>query len=132
MTLLLLDTTFLIDTERSDTHLDNAIDDVDDVAIAAITIAELRVGVHLASGRRRTQRQSFVDDVCDVIPILNYDRSVAAEHAELLVAVRRAGRPRGAHDLIIAATARASKRVVLSADLTAFTDLPGVAVFGHR
>lgn len=132
MTLLLLDTTFLIDTERSDAQLDNAIDDADDVAMAEITVAELLVGVRLASGRRRSQRQRFVDDVCEIIPILTYDRSVAAEHAELLVAVKRAGRPRGAHDLIIAATARASKRTVVSADLTAFTDLPGVTVFDHR
>ncbi len=106
MTLLLLDTTFLIDAERSDAELDSAIDDTDDVAIAAITVAELLVGVGLASGRRRSQRQRFVDEICDVIPILAYDQNVASEHAELLVAVRRAGRPRGAHDLIIAATAR--------------------------
>ena len=78
MTLLLLDTTFLIDAERSDAQLDQAIGDDDDVAIAAITVAELQVGARLATGRRRTQRQRFVDDVCDVIPILSYDRSVAA------------------------------------------------------
>ena len=132
MTLLLLDTTFLIDAERSDAKLDQAIEDADDVAIAAITIAELQVGVRLAAGRRRRQRERFVDDVCEVIPILSYDRSVAAEHADLLVAVRQAGRPRGAHDLIIAATARASKRTVVTSDLTAFTDLPGVSVLNHR
>ena len=132
MTLLLLDTTFLIDAERSDAQLDQAIGDDDDVAIAAITVAELQVGARLATGRRRTQRQRFVDDVCDVIPILSYDRSVAAEHAELLVAVRQAGRPHGAHDLIIAATARGSKRSVVTSDLTAFDDLPGVTVLHHR
>ncbi len=132
MTLLLLDTTFLIDAERSDAQLDQAIGDDDDVALAAITVAELQVGARLATGRRRTQRQQFVDDVCDVIPILSYDRSVAAEHAELLVAVRQAGRPRGAHDLIIAAAARASKRSVVTSDLTAFDDLPGVTVLHHR
>jgi tRNA(fMet)-specific endonuclease VapC len=132
MTLLLLDTTFLIDAERTDDQLDQAIGDGDDVAIAAITVAELQVGARLATGRRRAQRQRFVDDVCDIIPILSYDRSVAAEHAELLVAVRQAGRPLGAHDLIIAATARASKRTVVTSDLTAFTDLPGVTILHHR
>jgi hypothetical protein len=45
--------------------------------------------------------------------------------------VRQAGRPRGAHDLIIAATARASKRTVVSSNLTAFADLPGVTVRNH-
>lgn len=132
MTLLLLDTTFLIDAERGEAQLDDVIDDGDDVAIAAITVAELFLGVRLASGRRRAQRQRYVDDVCEVIPILTYDRIVAAAHADLLVAVRQAGRPRGAHDLIIAATARASKRTVVSADLAAFADLPGVATIDHR
>lgn len=132
MTLLLLDTTFLIDAERGDVQLDDVIEDSDDVAIAAITVAELDVGVRLTSGRRRVLRQKYVDDICDVIPILTYDRTVATEHADLLVAVRRAGRPRGAHDLIIAATARASRRTVVSADLAAFKDLPGVTTIDHR
>lgn len=45
MTLLLLDTTFLIDAEHTDAQLDQAIDEADDVAIAAIPVAELQVGV---------------------------------------------------------------------------------------
>jgi len=53
-------------------------------------------------------------------------------HAELLVHVRHQGRPRVAHDLIIAATARAASRTVLSADHTAFADLLGVNVQTHR
>ena len=60
------------------------------------------------------------------------DLVVAEAHAELLAEVRSQGRPRGAHDLIIAATARASGRTVLSADGTAFSDLPGVEVRSHR
>lgn len=132
MTLLLLDTTFLIDTERGATELDDLIGDDDDVAIAAITLAELTVGVELAGARQKAKRQSFVDEIAASIPILPYDQSVAMRHASLLVAVRRAGRPRGAHDLIIAATAAAAGRTVVSADRHAFDDLPGVAALGHR
>jgi predicted nucleic acid-binding protein len=40
--------------------------------------------------------------------------------------VRSTGRPREAHDLIIAATAKATSRIVVSADATAFTDPPEV------
>src|SRR5439155_27154002 len=47
------------------------------------------------------------------VPVLDYDLEVAAAHAELLAEVRRQGRPRGAHDLVIAATARASGRTVV-------------------
>jgi predicted nucleic acid-binding protein len=48
--------------------------------------------------------------------------------AAFVRSVRRTGRPRGAHDLIIAATAAARNRLVVSSDSTAFADLPGVPV----
>jgi tRNA(fMet)-specific endonuclease VapC len=132
LTRLLFDTTFLIDAERSRTGLDDDVGDDDEVAIAAITAAELRVGVLLSAGKKRTARLAFLEDVLSVIPVLDYDRAVAEVHAELLVHVRRQGRPRGAHDLIIAATAKAASRTVVSADAAAFTDLPGVQVRTHR
>jgi tRNA(fMet)-specific endonuclease VapC len=125
---LLLDTTFLVDAERARDDLDNVIADEDDVAVAAITIAELRVGVELATRATRPGRERFVDTVITSIPVIDYDLNVAEVHAKLLAAVRRRGRPRGAHDLIIAATGR----VVLTAAAAAFSDLPDVAVRSHR
>jgi tRNA(fMet)-specific endonuclease VapC len=128
VTRLLFDTTFLIHAERTGDILDDVIDDNDDVAIAAVTIAELRVGALLATGRRKAARSAYVDDVVATIPVLDYDVEVAEAHAELLLEVRSQGRPRGAHDLIIAATAKAFDRTVISEDRTAFRDLPGVDV----
>ena len=128
---LLLDTTFLIDAERSGAALDELIDDDDEVAIAAITVAELRVGVELSRGQKRAARQAFVDDILAGVPVLAYDLDVAGAHADLLVAVRRQGSPRGANDLIIAATARAFGRALVTADATTFEDLPGVDVRHH-
>lgn len=132
MSLLLLDTTFLIDAERQHLDLDDTIGDDDDVAIAAITVAEMLVGVKLASGKRRAARQAFANDLIASIPIIAYDTAVATEHAELLAAVRKEGRPRGAHDLLIAATARATERTVVTADVNAFAGLPGVVTVGDR
>ncbi|MFV1991427.1 MAG: PIN domain-containing protein [Acidimicrobiales bacterium] len=132
MTLLLLDTTFLIDAERNDDDLDELVADTDDVAIAAITVAELLVGVELASPKLRGSRQDYVDAIVGSIPVLSYDVAIATEHAALLASVRTAGRPRGAHDLIIAATARATKRTIVSADRKAFDDLPKVTAVDHR
>lgn len=131
VSLLLLDTTFLIGAERDERKLDMLLGDDDDVAVAAVTVAELLVGVGVATGRRRSARQAFVDDVLSSLPVLGYDTAVAVEHADILLAVRAAGRPRGAHDLIVAATARASRRTVVTLDAAAFVDLPGVAVRGH-
>ncbi len=132
LTRLLFDTTYLVDAERSATDLDDVVSDDDEVAIAAITAAELRVGVLLSSGKKRAARLAFLEDVLAVIPVLDYDRAVAEVHAELLVHVRHRGRPRGAHDLIIAATARAASRTVVSANGAAFAELPGVQLQTHR
>ena len=132
MTNLLLDTTFLVDGERAGDNLDDLIADEDDVAVAAITIAELLVGVELATRANRPGREQFIDTVIAAIPVIDYDLNVADVHAKLLAALRRRGRPRGAHALIIAATARATGRVVLTADAAAFSDLPEVAVRSHR
>ena len=126
MARLILDSTVLIGAERSARHLNRIISDDDDVAIAAVTAAELVVGIRLADEPHRARRAAFVQSVLGTIPIEPYDLRVAEAHAELLAHVRKAGRPRGAHDLIIAATASARERVVVCSDADAFADLPGV------
>jgi tRNA(fMet)-specific endonuclease VapC len=132
VTRLLFDTTFLVDAERNRGDLDDVIDDDDDIAIAAITIAELRVGALLANRRYKAARSGYVEDILTTVPVLDYNLEVAEAHASLLVDVRTKGRPRGAHDLIIAATAKAFDRTVVTADQTAFADLDGVSVRSHR
>jgi tRNA(fMet)-specific endonuclease VapC len=125
---LILDTTILISAERSGRSLGRLIADEDDVAIAAVTAAELLVGVELADEAHRQSRTAYVRSVLDTVPVEDYDLDVARCHAGLLAATRRAGRPRGPHDLIIAATAIATDRAVVSADAAAFAELPGVTV----
>jgi tRNA(fMet)-specific endonuclease VapC len=98
------------------------------VAIAAITVAELLVGVEAATGRRRALRKAFVEDLISVIPIQPYDLQVARAHAALLASTRTTGRTRGAHDLIIAATALVENRSVVTHDRAGFDGLPGVDV----
>lgn len=118
----------MVDAERGGDSLIEAIDDGDDVAVAAITVAELKVGVQLAKGPRRDKRERFVASVLDAVSIEVYDLNVAEAHAALLAHVRRTGSPRGAHDLIIAATARARERQVVSFDQSGFVELPGVSI----
>lgn len=67
----------------------------------------------------------------DVIPVLPYDAEVAVVHADLLAETQRAGRARGAHDIIIAATARAANRTVVTADPKGFDGLTGVSATAY-
>lgn len=121
----------LVDAERKGVSaLDGLVDDADDAAIAAITVAELVVGAELADGKRRAAREAFLAEILGAISVEDYGLDVAREHGALLAHTRRSGRPRGAHDLIIAATARARQREVVSDDLEGFAELPLVALRG--
>ena len=91
-------------------------------------MAELQVGVELADAAHRPGRQALVDSIIATIPVEDYDLDVARAHGELLAHASRSGRRLGAHDLVIAATARARGRIVVTADQGGFDDLPGVAV----
>jgi tRNA(fMet)-specific endonuclease VapC len=126
MTRILLDTSVLIDDERSG-ELEAHLPEDADLAIAAITLAELGTGVELASPRHRPARAAYVAEV-STLPLVHYDGDVAAIHARLLAEVQRQGRPRGAHDLIIAATALATGRTVLTRDPRGFVGLPDLDV----
>ncbi|WP_182900653.1 PIN domain-containing protein [Microbispora sp. H10830] len=99
-----------------------------DEAEHGITIAELHVGVELADEARRPARQAFVDQVLALIPIEEYTTDVARVHARLMARVRREGKtPYRAYDLLIAATAAAAARTLVTMDSSAaFDDLPGV------
>jgi tRNA(fMet)-specific endonuclease VapC len=124
---LILDTSVLIDAERS-VDPEGLLERGDDLAVAAITIAELLLGVELADGSRRDRRERFVAEVLEAVPVELYDLRVARAHAALMAETRRQGRPRGDHDLIVAATARAHGRAVVTRDRRGFENLPKVTV----
>jgi tRNA(fMet)-specific endonuclease VapC len=125
---LILDTTVLIAAERASAATDEVVGDDDDVAMAAVSVAELLVGVELADRGHQPARRRYVDALIETIPIEPYDLEVARTHAALLAHVHEVGRPRGSHDLLIAATARKCGRTVVTADGRGFADLPRVEV----
>lgn len=123
---VILDTNVLIDYERG--TLDRAALDDDELAIAAVTVAEYRTGIELAdTAERAAARSRALDAIIGAVEVLEYTEVTAAHHARLIAHVRRSGRARGAHDLIVAAHAAQTERVLLSGDaLARFADLPGV------
>jgi tRNA(fMet)-specific endonuclease VapC len=124
---LIIDTGVLVASERGRTGLTDVVGEDDDLVIAAITVAELRTGIELATERHRAARAEFLVKVLETLPVEPYDLATAEVHGRLLAHVHRSGARRGAHDLMIAATAVATSRIVLTTDRSAnFHDLPGV------
>lgn len=117
----------IIRTKREGGALARLLDDGDDVAIAALTYAELLLGVELANEARRPGRQAFVDGMHALVPVEDYTTDVARVHARLLAHVRHEGEPRSTRELIIAATAACTARTLVTTDgKAAFDGLPGV------
>lgn len=126
---LILDTGALIALEREDADRTDVLPDDADVAISAVTVSELLVGVELAQDAYRDRRSEIVEGTIERVEIIAFSLEIARHHAKLLADTRRAGRPRGAHDLQIAATAKATDRLVVTTDAAAFEGLPGIS---HR
>lgn len=124
---LILDTNILIAYERG--TIDRAALDADELAVAAVTIAEYRVGIELAdTPDRAADRARALVAIMSAVEVLDYTETTAACHARLMAHARRAGTPRGAHDLIIAAHAVQSDRTIVTFDAKArFADVPGVS-----
>jgi tRNA(fMet)-specific endonuclease VapC len=124
---LILDTSVLIAYERG--TIDQAALDDDELAMAAVSIAEYRAGIELAdTPERAADRARALVAITSAVDVLDYTAATAACHARLIAHTRRAGRPRGVHDLIIAAHALQTDRIILTFDANArFGDLPGVS-----
>jgi tRNA(fMet)-specific endonuclease VapC len=123
---LILDTNVLIAYERG--AVDRSSLDEDELAVASISTAEYRTGIELAdTPERAAERARALAAITSVIDVLDYTQVTAAHHARLLAHVRNSGSPRGAHDLIVAAHAAETGRLVLTRDAKArFGDLPGI------
>jgi tRNA(fMet)-specific endonuclease VapC len=119
---VILDTGVLIAIERGKLDVQATLG-ADDAVIAAVTAMELLVGVERADQARAVHVEALLGS----LPIENYDLRVARIHAKLAVEAMAAGKARSAHDMMIAATAAATNRVLLTTDASAeFDTLTGV------
>lgn len=121
MARLIADTNLLIDLERGKAI--PLVDDNDEIVISAITASELIAGVALSAPDRQQKRAEFVEQVLAELPIIDFNQTVARVHGKLYAAMRKAGTPHGAYDLMIAATAIAEDRPLLTRD-TGFAGIP--------
>lgn len=127
----LIDSSVLIAAERRSLELDAAMDMHGDepVGIAAITVSELLHGVHrAATPTQRQRRETFVERLLAVIPVLPFDVVTARIHASLWASLAAKGASVGAHDLLIGATALAAGYRIVTRDRRSFARIPGLEV----
>jgi len=121
-----LDTSVFIARER-----DRRLDEKrlpDEGAVSVVTLAELNLGVHLASTEEaRARRLATVSAVSATYIALPIDEDVASAFAELVASARQAGRRPKVQDAWIAATARAHGAAIFTQD-SDFDGLPGLEV----
>jgi predicted nucleic acid-binding protein len=130
---LVVDTSALVDLERGKIDLGGALEDLADqpVAMPAIVLAELLVGVRLAPTRSRAAtRRAKVDALRARVPVIELGATTAERWADLFCSLRDAGRLVPANDLAVAATALALGWPVLVGehDEQHFRQAPGLDV----
>jgi predicted nucleic acid-binding protein len=127
---LIVETSALIWIEHHEDEAESLLPQDADLAIAAVTLAEVKAGVSRETQPRRlAAREAFLAAFLVNCQILDYTRATAEYHAQLLSHTQARGTARGAHDLIIAAHSAETGRAIVTLDRKArFADLPGVTV----
>ncbi|MGI9278115.1 MAG: type II toxin-antitoxin system VapC family toxin [Endozoicomonas sp.] len=99
--------------------------------LAAISVSELLVGVHLAkTPTQRIKREAYVESLLARMEIIGFDSRVARTYAHLhghYLKPRKQASP-GAHDLLIASTAITFGYPVLTSNRQDFIKIPGLEV----
>jgi tRNA(fMet)-specific endonuclease VapC len=127
---LMVDTNVFIRFEKSGKPIDfTSWESSQKVYVSAVIVSELLMGVHRANTEERRQRRSaFVEAVISGVGVLDFTVPAARVHAEIHAELAMKGQMIGAHDLIIAATARCHDLSVLTDNVQEFSRVPGLRV----
>ena len=105
---LVVDTSAIVALERAGSRWEQLVSAcaAETLALPAIVYAEILVGVLLAdSADRAALRRARLDALADLVPIVEFDRQVAAVWADVFATLSRAGTMIPSNDLAVAATA---------------------------
>ncbi len=125
---LMVDTNVFIKFERSGKPFDfSSWVSSEKVYISVVTASELLMGVHRANTEERQQRRStFVEAVISGVGVLEFTLATARIHAEIHAELAKQGQMIGAHDLMIAATARHHQLSLLTDNVQEFSRVAGL------
>ncbi len=104
---VVVDTSALVALERADAGWDLLLEEHrgDVVAIPAIVLAELLVGVELARGRKAERKRASVEALVQRASLIEFGREIAEGWSQLFAALSRRGQLIPANDITVAATA---------------------------
>jgi predicted nucleic acid-binding protein len=127
---LMVDTNVFIRFEKGGRPIDlSPWDQSGRVYTSVVTITELLMGVHRAdSADRRQRRSAFVEAIIVGVSVLDFTIDCARAHAEIYAELAKQGQLIGAHDLLIAATARHHGLPILTDNVAEFARVPGLQV----
>jgi len=97
-----------------------------DVAVSAITVAELRYGV--AQSRYVAQNQHALDYFLLPLTILPFDEKDAMTYGEIRAFLEAQGTPIGAIDTLLAAQAVSRRLILVTNNVREFARVPGLTV----
>jgi predicted nucleic acid-binding protein len=128
----LVDTSVLVDIERrgASWRADLArTADGEEVAVAAITVAELLVGFYRSNNDlRRTRRRAYVEDLYQSLNVVAFGVEEARTYARVWAELVSAGSLIGLHDIMIAATALTNNYKILTLNVRDFCRIPSLDV----
>lgn len=133
MSVICLDTSAYSHFRRGEAQAVAAIESARSVAVPAVVLGELRAGFRLGSLAERNEIELRRFLAHSAVSILDVDDEAATHYAELIVELRRAGRPLPTNDIWIAALALRDGATVLTYDAH-FEHMRrvGVRVLGRR
>jgi predicted nucleic acid-binding protein len=126
---IIYDTAVLIKVERNGADLTSLLNGRKDgpVGISVVSIAELLHGAHRADTEaRRASRFAFVENLCAMFLVFDYDLAAAKIFAEIWSSTARKGISVGINDLIIASTAISRGYSVLTINKKDFENIEGL------
>ncbi|HEX2164465.1 MAG TPA: type II toxin-antitoxin system VapC family toxin [Thermoanaerobaculia bacterium] len=116
MSRICLDTSAYSHFMRGDATAAELIDRAEWVGLPAVVLGELRTGFLLGSRRRENEHRLLGFLSSPVVEIVDVDDEVSRQYAEIVVELRRAGRPIPSNDLWIAACALRAGALLLTYD----------------
>ncbi len=94
------------------------------LAISAITLAELMFGAE--NSNQMSRNLAVIDDFCSRLEVLPYADKAAQHYGSIRFVLQKAGKTIGNNDLHIAAHARSEGLILVSNNLREFGRVPGL------